>query len=315
MTIYRCYWRDCDQPCFNSVSNLLQHMRAQHISRWLVCPCNDCDLKCRNTSQLGRHVSTAHDGPNDHLRPRVDEPPAAPRQSPDGLDPLPDSVRTDKLTTHAAAKKAFRTARDQDNARAKLRRLSWAPPDPQLHVEHGLQMMQLLENEVIPLETSTEVSRASEPLFLPNYSDDDDTPVVPRIVEPKRKLDPGPPTVSTRRSSMPQPSPPKRRRLVRGPPASRPTRHSMTDYDTEEDLGEDELNLFAQSDSDSDGIESIEVDSPPPPRRSRPQPEPQPAQRTRLVPFVEIELPVCSRRKSMPYVEIQAPKRQRAAAR
>jgi len=36
--LYRCHWKNCEEPCFHSEKDLVQHITARHVSRNLKCP-------------------------------------------------------------------------------------------------------------------------------------------------------------------------------------------------------------------------------------------------------------------------------------
>lgn len=96
-----------------------------------------------------------HDG-GEQPRPRADLPFNPPRLE---LQPLPDTVTTVELTTRPARGKSHKTERYQEYARAKVQRLCFAPPNPEIHIIHPPHMLQPVGGEEDTLPGTREATR------------------------------------------------------------------------------------------------------------------------------------------------------------
>ncbi|WWD22086.1 hypothetical protein CI109_106575 [Kwoniella shandongensis] len=175
--LYRCFWKGCEEPCFNTEEKLVQHMLARHISRVLHCPYEDCDLVSPTISHLTRHVLKTHDEPTDIPRPLADlstnlPPPPAP-------PPLPEIVRTDELTTPLVIGSSYRSLAQIERLRYKIRTHCFAGDDPVIHVEHPPHMLEKVETDT-PLTGLEEVI---------SVASDEEVSQVPRVHGEKRLLD------------------------------------------------------------------------------------------------------------------------------
>ena len=137
-------------------------MTARHISRVLHCPYPDCGLAYSTLSHLTRvslvqqgrrnaddqHAVKHHDSPEDQPVPLADlSAHIPPPPFPDPPQHLPESARTDILTTPQVFGSVFRTLPRQEWCRLKVQNGSYAPDEPVLHVEHPPHILQPLDDQ------------------------------------------------------------------------------------------------------------------------------------------------------------------------
>ncbi|KAK6903966.1 hypothetical protein I203_107477 [Kwoniella mangroviensis CBS 8507] len=143
---YRCHWKGCEEPCFTSEADLLQHLTARHISKVLKCPYEACELTSLNISHLSRHVMKQHDSPSDHPVALANiSIPLPPPSSP--TEQLPEIARADELTTQRVLGSAHRSAFYSARVKEKVDSHCFAGPDPVIHVEHPPHMLEIVDDE------------------------------------------------------------------------------------------------------------------------------------------------------------------------
>ncbi|WVQ69017.1 uncharacterized protein L199_007229 [Kwoniella botswanensis] len=143
---YRCHWKGCEEPCFTSEADLMQHLSARHISKVLKCPYEDCELTSLNVSHLSRHVMKQHDSPSDRPVPLANVSIPLPPTSPPA-NSLPEMARADELTTQRVLGSAHRSAFYNARVKEKVASHCFAGPDPVIHVEHPPHMLEIVDDE------------------------------------------------------------------------------------------------------------------------------------------------------------------------
>ncbi|WWD07910.1 hypothetical protein V865_006017 [Kwoniella europaea PYCC6329] len=143
---YRCLWKGCEQPCFTSEADLLQHLTARHISKVMKCPYEACELTSLNISHLSRHVMKQHDSPSDHPVPLANISIPLPPPSPP-TELLPEIARANELTTQRALGSAHRSAFYNNKVKEKVASHCFAGPDPVIHVVHPPHMLEIVDDE------------------------------------------------------------------------------------------------------------------------------------------------------------------------
>ncbi|KAK8846774.1 hypothetical protein IAR55_005862 [Kwoniella newhampshirensis] len=152
--LYRCFWRGCEEPCFDTEGKLVQHMMARHVSRVLDCPYEGCDLTSPTISHLTRHVMKTHDEPTDIARPLADL--SANLAPPPSPPPLPEVIRTDELTTPLVIGSSYRLPAQVERLRYKILTHCFAGDDPVIHVEHPPHMLEKVGTET-PLSVLADI--------------------------------------------------------------------------------------------------------------------------------------------------------------
>ncbi|WVW78679.1 hypothetical protein I302_100639 [Kwoniella bestiolae CBS 10118] len=155
---YRCHWKGCEEPCFTSEDDLMQHLTARHLSKVLRCPYEDCHLTSLNISYLSRHVTKQHDSPSDDPLPLADlSVPLHPSSPP--AQPLPETARTDELTTSLVLGSAHKSLFYNTKVKEKVASHCFAGPDPIIHVEHPPHMLEIVDDEDDVIDSTGKTKR------------------------------------------------------------------------------------------------------------------------------------------------------------
>ena len=133
-----------------------QHVVARHISRVLNCPYKGCDLASPNVWHLSRHVMKQHE--EDEPRPLADlsvrlAPPSPLEQ------PLPETARTDELTTPRVPGSRYGSEYRREWARLRVKNNCFGGDHPIIHVEHPPHMLQTQEEDGAESDDSEDEER------------------------------------------------------------------------------------------------------------------------------------------------------------
>ncbi|WVQ84067.1 hypothetical protein IAT38_006212 [Cryptococcus sp. DSM 104549] len=156
--LYRCLWRDCDEPCFVSEKKLRQHIMGKHVSRVLMCPFQDCTRTSPTIAHLTRHVIKMHDDYTSVPRPLIFDI----RPSIHPLPPLPVTVPVSLLTTPPVTPAPRTSSYYTQRVIHKVRDMCFTGDDPVLKgwlVEEegeGVKMKRMME--VVEPESETPMS-------------------------------------------------------------------------------------------------------------------------------------------------------------
>ncbi|WVO15776.1 hypothetical protein L204_103438 [Cryptococcus depauperatus] len=128
--LYKCIWHTCDDHCFMTKDELIQHLFGKHLSRLLGCPYSWCKYFTPSITTLARHVAKIHVDAADQPRPFTKELLPFSHKSPS--DPLPTNVLPYNLQSPIIYPASYTSKERAAKVRKDIQELCIAPHNPMM---------------------------------------------------------------------------------------------------------------------------------------------------------------------------------------